>query len=75
MITEKYSIDKSYIEIKDNQKLFGDKNCTKNSISKLYSLLRERIKNSMHKIWKNNLMGNNPSENGYPAFEIGESEK
>ena len=72
--TEKYSIDKSYIEIKDNQNLFGDKNCTKNSISKLYSLLRERIKNSMHKIWKNNLMGNNPSEHGYPVFEIDESE-
>ena len=28
----------------------------------------------MHKIWKNNLMGNNPSENGYQVFEIDESE-
>ena len=71
---EKYSIDKSYIEIKDNQNLFGDKNCTKNSISKLYSLLRERIKNSMHKIWKNNMMGDNITEKGYPVFEIDESE-
>ena len=34
---------------------------------KFYSLLRERIKNNMHRIWKNNLMGNNPSENGYPV--------
>ena len=28
----------------------------------------------MHKIWNKDLIGNNLSENGYPIFEIDESE-
>ena len=72
--TEKYSIEKSYIEFNANKALFEDKSCTKNSISKLYSLLREKIKDNMHKMWNKNLMGNNISEKGYPVFEIDESE-
>ena len=34
--TEKYSIEKSFIEIQVNKALFEDNICTKNTISKLY---------------------------------------
>ena len=71
---EKYSLDKSFLEVNENMNLFDGKTCTKKTIGKLYSILREKIKNSMHKIWKNNLMGSNPSEEGYSVFEIDESE-
>jgi hypothetical protein len=37
-------------------------------------LLREKIKINMHKIWTNNIMRDNLTENGYPVFEIDESE-
>ena len=72
--TEKFSIEKSFIEINDNKNLFEGQICTKNAISKLFSLLREKIKNNMHKIWNNKLMGDNLTEKGYPVFEIDESE-
>ena len=55
--TEKYSLEKSFIEINDNKYLFEGNICTKNAISKLYSLLREKIKINMHKIWNNNIIG------------------
>ena len=71
---EKYSLDKSIIEVNDNKNLFGGKTCSKGSIGKLYSLLREKIKNTMHNLWGNNKMGNNISSEGYPVFEIDESE-
>lgn len=38
--TEKFSINKFYIKINDIKKIFDGKTCTKNSISKLYSLVR-----------------------------------
>ena len=72
--TEKYSLDKSFIEINDNKNLFWGKSCSKKSIGKLYSLLREKIKKTMHKIWNNTVIGENITDNGYPAFEIDESE-
>ena len=72
--TEKFSLDKSYIEVNDNKNLFGNVTCTKNSISKLYSLVREKIKTNMHNLWDKNPMGENLSEDGYPVFEIDESE-
>ena len=72
--TEKYSLEKSLTEVNANKNLFGGKTCSKNSIGKFYSLLREKIKTSMHKIWKNNIMGNNITKKGYPVFEIDESE-
>ena len=70
---EKLSIEKSYLEIKNNQNLFGFKLCTKNSISKVYNLIRKKIKDSMHLDWSNHLLGDNLSVNGYPIFEIDES--
>ena len=67
---EKYSLDKSFIEINEKKNLFGNKTCTKASIGKLYSLLREKIKNTMHNLWRNNKMGNNISSEGYPVFKL-----
>ena len=43
-------------------------------MGKLYSILRERLKNNMYKILKKNIMGCNPSKDGFPVFEIDESE-
>ncbi len=43
-------------------------------ITKVYSLIRNKIRTKMHKIWNKDLMGNNLSEKGYPVFEIGEIE-
>ena len=71
---EKYSLDKSFIEVNDNKNLFWDKACNKNTITKLYSFLREKIKTNMHKLWNNNIMGHNLTEHRYPLFEIDESE-
>ena len=48
--TEKFSIEKSFIEINDNKNLFEGQICIKNAINKLFSLLREKIKNNVHKI-------------------------
>ena len=44
--TEKYSLDKSFIEINDNKNLFWGKSCSKKSIGKLYSLLRGKKNNT-----------------------------
>ena len=68
------SIDKTFIEIKDNKNLFGGKTCCLNGITKVFSIIRNKIKDKMHKNWKNDLMGINLSEYGYPVFEIDESE-
>jgi len=64
---------KSFIEVNQNKDLFGGKTCSKNAIMKLYSLLREK-KKTMHRKWNNNKMGSNISPDGYPIFEIDESE-
>ena len=72
--TEKLSIEKAFIEINDNKILFWGKTCSMKGITKVYSLIRTKIRTKMHKIWNNDLMGNNLSENGYPVFEIDESE-
>ena len=72
--TEKLSIGKAFIEINDNKILFGGKTCSMKGITKVYSLIRNKIRTKMHKIWNKDLMGNNLSENGYPVFEIDESE-
>ena len=71
--TEKISIEKAFIEIKDNKSLFGGKTCSMKGITKVYSLIRTKIRTKMHTIWNKDLMGNNLSENGYAVFEIDES--
>ena len=72
--TENLSIEKAFIEINDNKILFGDKACSMKGITKVYSLIRTKIRTKMHTIWNKDLMGNNLSEKGYPVFEIDESE-
>ena len=72
--TEKLSIEKAFIEINDNKILFWGKTCSMKGITKVYSLIRSKIRTTMHTIWNKDLMGNNLSENGYAVFEIDESE-
>ena len=43
-------------------------------ITKVYSLIRTKIRTKMHKIWNKDLMRNNLFENGYPTFKKDESE-
>ena len=71
---EKYSLDKSFIEVNNNKYLFGSKTCSKVAIGKFYSLIREKIKRNTHKLWRNNKMEHNISSEGYPVFKIDESE-
>ena len=72
--TEKLSVDKAFIEINDNKNIFGGKTCSKKGITKVFSILRNKIRINMHKNWNKELMGNNLSDLGYPVFEIDESE-
>ena len=71
--TEKFSVEKTYIEITENNNLFEGKTCSKNSISKAYNLIRNKLKNKMHYEWKDHLMGDNISDDGFSVFEIDES--
>ena len=66
--TKKLSINKAFIEVNDNKNLFGDKTCSRKGITKVFSLIKEKIENKMHKNWKNDLMGNNISEYGFPVL-------
>ena len=43
------------------------------NIQKLYRLLRNKIKIEMHKEWRNNKLGHQPSSGGVPRLEIDES--
>ena len=66
--TEKLSVEKTYIEINENKNLFEGKTCSKNSISKAYNLIRNRVKNKMHYEWKDRLMGDNISDKGFSVI-------
>ena len=76
MLIEKHAaaIEKAFIEINDNKNLFEGKTISIKGITKVFSIIRNKIKDKMHKNWKKDLMGNNLSEYGYPVFEIDESE-
>ena len=70
---EKFSVEKTYIEITENNNLFEGKTCSNNSISKAYNLIRNKLKNKMHYEWKDHLMDDNNSDDGFSVFEIDES--
>ena len=44
-----------------------------NMINKIFKILRNKIRITMHKNWLMNLLGTNPSVNGVPRVEIDES--
>jgi len=67
---DNYSIDKTHIECNSNKNLFENYTISKPSIIKIYSILRNKIMIEMHNNRKNNLLGENITENGYAAIEI-----
>jgi len=51
-----------------------NKTCTtKNTINKIYQILRNKIWLAMHKKWKNNVLGIEPSDKGVARIEIDKS--
>ena len=71
--TENYSIEKSFNECNNNSKILGNNTVGKDSISKLYQILRNSIRKNMHKNWRKEPLGTNIGENGYGIVEIDES--
>ena len=71
--TENYNIEKTFNECNNNSKILGDNTVGKDSISKLYQILRNSIRKNMHKKWGKEPLGTNIGENGYGIVEIDES--
>ena len=65
---ENYSIDKTLIECNNNKNLFENYTISKPSIIKIYNILRNKIKIEMHKNWKNKLLGESITENGFAVI-------
>ena len=51
--TEKLSIDQDFIEPNDNKNLFWGNTCSRKGITIVFSLIRKKIRNKIHKNWKN----------------------
>ena len=69
---ENKSIKQSYINYKEFTNQLGLESISKANIIKFYRIVREKIKNVMHKKWKDNLLGTEPCENGKSYCEIEE---
>ena len=67
------SINKAFIDIKDLSSKLNESSTTLNTISKIYQLLRDKIRIKYHNYWSKNLLGVEPSENGVPRVEIDKS--
>ena len=72
--SENVGINKAYEKCKNFCDQLGETAVTPASITKFFSLVRDKIRIKMHKIWEKELLGIeiNP-EFGYPAVEIDES--
>ena len=72
--SENVGINKAYEKCKNFCDQIGETAVTPASITKFFSLVRDKIRIKMHKIWEKELLGIeiNP-EFGYPAVEIDES--
>jgi len=66
-------ISKSYLNTLQFSKQLKLQSITKKQVSKFFHKVRIKIKNKMHKIWKENKLGLEPSESGKPSCEIDES--
>ena len=72
--SEGKSINQSFIECKEFSEKLDITNITIASISKVFNLLRIKIRENMHKEWAKNLLGEAICEKGYAIIEIDESE-
>ena len=59
-------INKTLLEEKDLSAQIKEISTTSNTINKIFKTLRNTICINMHKEWKNNLLGYEPSDNGVP---------
>ena len=70
---ENKSINQRYLNCKESTKQLWFESISNANIIKFYSVIREKIKNTMHKTWKDNLLGMEPCENGKSYVETDES--
>ena len=67
------SINKSYLNYKEFTKDIGLESISKTNIINFFRIIREKIKNFMHKSLKDDWLGIEPYENGKSYCEIDES--
>ena len=48
------SLEKAFTETNNNKQLLGNNTVTINGISKIYTLLREKLRKELHRKWNNN---------------------
>ena len=72
-LIEKKSISNTTFEHKEFIKHIDAESVSQQNITKLFSLIRSRIRIKMHENWKNNFLGTDISEGGVPRLEIDES--
>ena len=70
---ENRSINQSYLNCKESTKQLWFESISNANIIKFYRVIREKIKNTMHKTWKDNLLGMESCENRKSYVEIDES--
>ena len=70
---ENKSINQSYLNCKESTKQLWFESISNANIIKFYRVIREKIKNTMHKTWKDNLLGMESCENRKSYVEIDES--
>ena len=70
---EAKSLNDTLIETNEFAKTLNITSISKISLSKLYGLLRNKIKEKTHLKWSNSFLGEKIGENGYASIEIDES--
>lgn len=71
---ENLSLEKAFIETNNNKEILGNNTVTINGISKIYRLLREKLRKELHRKWNTDPIGIVIGPKGYACVEIDESE-
>ena len=71
---ENLSLEKAFTETNNNKEFLGNNTVTINGISKIYTILREKLRKELHKKWKKDPIGIAIGPKGYACVEIDESE-
>ena len=71
-LIERKSIEQTFIDTNEFAKQIGLESTTKQTIWIIFSLVREKIRRVMHKIWRSDLLGIEIGDERYPSIEIDE---
>ena len=71
---ENLSLEKAFTETNKVKDFLGNNTVTINGISKIYTLLREKLRKELHRKWENDPLGVVIGPRGYACVEIDESE-